>query len=431
MKNARGVEESSERRGPLQVLMQRDYRLFWGGMTISMAGTWMQAMALNWVVVNQLTRSAAALGGINFASSLPMLLFTLLGGVAADRQDRRKILLVTQVAMMALAFAFAWLVAGGGIALWHVLLLSALGGLAAAYDMPAFQAYYPALVRREDLSQAVALNQASFHGSRVIGPALAAVLVGWWGAPSAFIANGVSFGAVILALLLIRTRPAPGDVSRGSTWAAMKEGLRYVARDARLQALMGLTAITTLFVFPNFAVLLPLYAREVLSTGAGGLGVLMSTSGLGALLGALALLKVEPERRARRITEGVVAVTVGILILAHTRTFWIALPATALLSFGVSSAMGLVATIIQATVPDALRGRVMSVHGMMFVGIMPFAALLVPGTAERLGLPREMQLAGILFGLMGALLLRRLYAAPEGAPGHVVAARRPEAAENV
>jgi hypothetical protein len=294
-----------------------------------------------------------------------------------------------------------------------VLLLSALWGLAAAYDMPAFQAYYPTLVRREDLPQAIALNQASFHGSRVIGPALAGLALGWWGAPSAFVANGVSFGAVILALLVIRACPEAADVARGSTLGAMKEGLRYVARDARLQALLGLTAITTLFVFPNFAVLPPLYAREVLSTGPEGLSALMSASGLGALLGALALLRVAPERRIRRIAEGTVAVTLGLLVLGHTRALWLAVVAMALLSFGVGSAMGLVATIIQATVPDSLRGRVMSVHGMMFVGIMPFAALIVPGTAERLGLSREIQIAGILFGLLGALLLRRLRAAPE------------------
>lgn len=413
MTEAHGVEQSREQRGALQVLLQRDYLLFWGGMTISMVGTWMQGMALNWVVVSELSRSAAALGWINFAGSLPMLLFTLLGGVAADRQDRRKILYITQVAMMGLAFAFAYLIARGELALWHVLLLSALGGLAAAYDMPAFQAYYPTLVERRDLPRAIALNQASFHGSRVIGPALAGLALGAWGAASAFVANGVSFGAVILALLLIRTRPERGEIPKGSTLGAMQEGLRYVARDPRLQALLGLTAITTLFVFPNFAVLLPLYASEVLKTGPGGLSVLMSASGLGALLGALLLLKVTPEGRVRRIVLGTVAVTVAILIMARTRSIFLAVPAVALLSLGVSSAMGLVSTIIQATVPDSLRGRVMSVHGMMFVGIMPFSALLVPGAAERLGLPGELQIAGILHGLLGAILLRRLCTAPE------------------
>jgi MFS family permease len=398
-------------------------------MTISMVGMWMQQMALNWVAVNQLTRSAAALGWINFASSLPMLLFTLLGGVAADRWDRRKILLVTKAATMALAVVFAYMLSRGTLTLWHVLLLSALGGLAAAYDMPAFQAFFPTLVERRDLPQAIALNQASFHGSRVIGPALAGLALGAWGAPSAFIANAIGFGAGILLLCLIRARPAPGDVSGGSALGALSEGLRYVAGEPRLQGLLGLTAITTLFVFPNFAVLLPLYAREVLGTGPGGLSFLMSCSGLGALMGALALLNVAPERRVRRIGVGCVAVTVAILIMAQTRTLSLAAAAMALLSFGVSSAMGLAATIIQATVPDALRGRVMSVHGMMFVGIMPFAALIVPGAADRLGLPGELQVAGILFGVMGAFLLRRLCVAPERPAERITAA--PELAEKV
>lgn len=390
------------------MLRRRDYLLFWSGMTVSMVGMWMQVLALNWVVVDRLTQSAAVLGWINFAGSVPMLLFSLFGGVAADRRDRRRILLVTQAALMGVAFTFALLVARGTLALWHVLLLSALGGLAAAYDMPAFQAYFPTLVKREELPQAIALNQASFHGSRVIGPALAGVAIKVWGVTSAFIANGLSFGAVIVALLVIRKRPGPADARRSSTFSAMTEGLRYVAGDARLQALMGLTALTTLLAFPNIAVLTPLYAREVLGAGPGGLSTLMSISGLGAMLGALGLLGVAAEARERRIGFGIVAVAVGLSVMGHSRSLWLAAGAMLLLSYGLASAMGLVATILQASIPDALRGRVMSVHQMMFVGIMPLAALLAPGFAERFGLPRELQLAGILYALVGAWLLRRL-----------------------
>src|SRR5262249_52320194 len=152
----------------------------------------------------------------------------------------------------------------------------------------AFQAYFPTLVAREDLPQAIALNQSSFHGSRLIGPALGGLAIRWWGASSAFVANGLSFVAVLVALILVRARPGPAESGRGSTFAAMAEGLRFVRRDVRLQALMGITALTTLLVFPNMAVLMPLYARTVLGMGPGGMGGLMAASGLGALAGAVA-----------------------------------------------------------------------------------------------------------------------------------------------
>jgi MFS family permease len=396
----------------LAALQSRDYLLFWSGMTVSMVGMWMQALATNWVVLAQITKSAAALGWINFASALPMLVLSLFGGVAADRRDKRRILFVTQTVLMLLAFLFAVLVASGHLRLWHVLLMSVLGGVAAAYDMPAFQAYYPTLVKREDLAQAIALNQASFHGSRLIGPALGGLAIQWWGASSAFVANGLSFVAVLVALILIRARPGPAESGRGSTFAAMAEGLRFVRQDVRLQSLMGITALTTLLVFPNIAVLLPLYAQVVLHMGPGGMGGLMAASGLGALVGAVALLGIAPRARVQRIALGMGAIPVGLTVLAHSHLFWLSAAAVAVQSVGLATAMGLVATILQQSVPDHLRGRVMSVHGMMFVGIMPFAALLVPGIADRLGLPRELQIAAIFYALVGAVLLVRLKGAP-------------------
>jgi hypothetical protein len=275
-------------------------------------------------------------------------------------------------------------------------------------------------VEREDLPQAVALNQASFHGSRVIGPALAGLAIGWWGASSAFIANGLSFGAVLLALWLIRTRPAPSDAGARSTFGAMAEGLRFVRREPRLQALMGLTAASSLLIFPNGVVLMPLYARQVLHAGPEGLGILMSAGGLGALVGSIGLLMVEPEARVRRIIAGVAAVAIGMFLLGQSRALWLSVGAVAVLSLGMSTSMGLVATIIQQSVPDALRGRVMSVHSMMFVGIMPFAALLIPSAADLLGLARELQVAALLYALATLFLLRRLVGVPAAEPSPLV-----------
>jgi MFS family permease len=404
--------EREERNGfsqALAVLRQRDYRLFWGGMSVALVGMWMQELARNWVVVDQLTRSASALGTLNFAGSLPMLLLSLLGGVAADRMDKRRILLITKLIQMTLAFLFAALVASGQIQFWQVLLLGVLGGMAAAYDMPAFQAYYPTLVEKEQLPQAVALSQASFHGSRFVGPALAGLAIGWWGAPSAFIANGLSFVVVIAALILIRHRPAPADPTPGSAASAILDGLQFVRGEPRLRALMALTAVASLFVFPNMVVLLPLYARSQLNVGAEGYSILMSISGLAALVGSVALLAVPPDAQLKRIALGVGGIALGLTIVGLSRSLWLAVAGTILVSLGMSTSMGLVATLVQQCAPDALRGRVMGMHSLMFVGIMPFASLLIPYGAEYLGLAREMQLAAIVYALLGAFFLRRLF----------------------
>jgi MFS family permease len=390
----------------LRVLRRREFAIFFAGQSISQIGTWMQVFAQGWVVTG-LTTSAFALGLVNFASSIPTLLLMPFGGVAADRQDRRKILIWTQWVMLFLAVAMGVLIATDRLQLWHLYVIALLLGVATAYDLPAYQSFYPQLVDREDMPQAISLSQAAFHGSRIIGPALAGVLVKLWGTAAAFFANAASFLAVIISLLFIRSRP-PAEAGAGSAWNMMSEGFRYVRERPCLQALLGITGITTFFVFPNMAVLTPYYAKHVLHVGADGLGTIMTMSGAGALLGAVLLLTVLPEQRVGRIALAMATVAAMLSVLAWSRHLWLSAAAVSLQSVAIATSLGLVSIIVQEMVPDELRGRVMSLYSLMFMGVMPFASLLMTSLADWVGMRLELQISAFLYGLGACLLLWRL-----------------------
>jgi MFS family permease len=419
--NGRGPGRGRGGLAVLNVLRHREFALFWGGQSISMVGTWMQAFAQGFVVT-RLTSSATALGLVNFSMSVPTLILMPFGGVAADRFERRWILIYTQWAMLVLAAAFGLLVAFHRLELWHVSLIALLLGIATAYDLPAYQSFYPQLVEPAELPQAIALNQATFHGSRIIGPALAAALVWRWGEAAAFFANAASFLAVIATLHMIHPRPAAAPGRGASVLTMMREGFHYVRERPAMQALLGLTGITTLFVFPNLAVLTPYYARYVLHVGPGGLGTLMSVSGAGALLGAALLLTVPVEQRVRRITLGMGTILVTMSVLAWSRSLWVSTVAMTCQSFAISHSIGLTSIMVQDEVTDALRGRVMSLYSLMFTGVMPFGALLIPKLVDLLGMRRELQLAALLFTATAFLLILRLRRAqrPPEVPGGTV-----------
>ena len=387
-------------------LRNREFALFWSGQAISQTGTWMQQFAQGWVVTT-LASSAFALASVNFAASIPILIMTPFGGVAADRMERRRILLVTQSLLAALAVVMGVLIQTGHLRLWHVWLIAVLLGLATAYDLPAYQSFFPQLVEKEDLPRAIALNQAAFHGSRIIGPAIASWFVARWGMAAAFFANGASFLAVIGSLLLIRPRAAMGG---GTTpmRLSMVEGLRYVRECSHIVALLGLTAITTMFVFPNAATLMPFYAKHVLQVGPGGLGVMMAASGAGAFLGAIFLLVLPRRLRIGWITTALFVIALALFALAWSRHLALCVTAVAILSFGIASTLGVASTMVQERVPDALRGRVMGIYSLAFTGVAPFAALAVARLADAIGMRRELILAAVLYKGCGVLLIPML-----------------------
>jgi len=390
----------------LHVLGNREFALFWSGQTISQTGTWMQQFAQGWVVTT-LAGSALALASVNFAASIPMLILMPFGGVLADRMERRRILLVTQSVMAALAVLLGVLIQIHHLRLWHIWLIALLLGLATAYDLPAYQSFYPQLVETEDLSQAISLNQATFHGSRIIGPAIASWCVALWGMAAAFFANGASFLAVIGSLLLIKPRAATAK-SPLKTSQFMAEGVRYVRERENILALFGLTAITTIFVFPNVAVLMPFYAKHVLHVGPVGLGWIMAVSGVGALLGAACLVVIPRSVRTGWIMTALVVVTFTLFALSWSRHLPLSVTAVAVASFGVASSLGLASIMIQESVPDALRGRVMSLYALAFTGVMPFAALGVARLADVIGMRRELLFAAVAYAICGMLLMPML-----------------------
>jgi MFS family permease len=401
-----GIEAKRPEKGLLRALRNREFALFWGGQAVSQTGTWMQQFAQGWVVTN-LVPSALALASVNLAASIPTLILMPFGGVAADRMERRRILLVTQWVMAVLAVLMGALVQTGHLQLWHVWMIALLLGLATAYDLPAYQSFYPQLVKREDLPQAIALNQATFNGSRIIGPALASWFVARWGMAAAFFANGLSFLAVIGSLLLVKPR-ATAVKGPTNTRHFMAEGLRYVWERPHMLALFGITAITAMFVFPNVAILMPFYAKHVLHVGPGSLGAIMAVSGAGALLGAVCLLALPRSIRIGWIMSALVVIKLALFALAWSHSLALTMAAVATLSLGISSSLGLASTMVQESAPEALRGRVMSLYSLAFTGVMPFAALAVARLADVIGMRHELLVSAVLYGVCGLLLWRTL-----------------------
>jgi MFS family permease len=402
-----------KRPAAIQVLHNRDFRLYWFGQAVSLTGTWMQVMAQGWVVTS-LSRSAAVLGGLNVATTLPMLLLSMHGGALADRMEKRRILIVTQFLMMLLAFVLAALVFSDRIGLWQIFVIAVLLGIVTAYDLPAAQALPPELVRPDEIPKAVALMQAIFHGSRLVGPALAGILVAQFGEGSAFLGNGISFLAVIATLLLIRKRPHPDGHGRGK--GGLTAGFRYVRSERLVGTLIGLGALTTTFVFPFVAVLMVYYVRHVLEADARGLGLIMSASGLGALTGAMVLLTGDRRTLRRWLLAGILGCSAGILGLSLVHHLPAAMALVALTSFSVSSLMGRISQTIQNVVPNELRGRVMGVFAMTFTGLMPYAALALSGLADGIGFAHMLQICVVLYAGLGLVMLARVPPAPAAVP---------------
>jgi len=262
------------------VLAERDFRVVWMGQAVSMAGTWMQMVAQGLLVLT-LWNSAFALGALNFANAVPSLLVMLFGGVLADRADKRRILLITQTVMAALAVGVGVLIIGGAVEYWMLIIATIALGIAFGYDLPAYQAFLPELVPPQKVGQVVALNSSTFHGTRLVGPALAGVVISVFGLATAYFLNAASFIAVIISLLIVRYRPLPRASDGVSAIDGLKEGLRHASKRANLRALLWLTALNTTFLFPVVAVLTPFYVKNVLHEGPGILGLLWAGSGLG------------------------------------------------------------------------------------------------------------------------------------------------------
>lgn len=414
---------SRTRRVP-RVLRPGPFRRYMLAEVVSTTGTWMQVMAQSWVMTG-LTQSAFMLGLVNFASGVPMLLLTMLGGSFADRFDKRRILLFTLAAHLAFALLMAYLVATGRLQLWHILGLAVLMGVVNSFEMPAVSALVPELVDPEEISEAIAIDRSAFHATRLVGPALAGGLIGMWGTAAAFVANAASFLPLMLVLPTLEPRhvahPEAGSARRGS----IKEGLAYVVSDRPTMAMIGILAMTTLFVFPVMLVLLPLFARYELGLPATGMGLLMGVGGVGSLVGSIGLLAVSRERRITGLGIASVGIVTSLGVLAMARNLYMAIPALVVMAVCLSTMFGLANTTIQERAPDHMRGRVSAVSSLSFFGLQPLSALGISGLSDAIGMRPALGAAAIAFALGASYMLlgpARRTGQPAESP---VEARRP------
>ena len=394
---ANGGEATAERGSRWQVawraLRHRNFQLFFSGQLISLIGTWMQSVAQSWLVY-RLTGSALLLGSVGFASQIPVFLFAPLGGITADRINRRHIVIATQVASMLLAFILAALTLFHKVQVWHVFVLASLLGVVNAFDIPGRQSFLVDMVGKDDLMNAIALNSSMFNGARVIGPAVAGILVAKIGEGWCFFANAVSYIAVIIGLLMMRVE-SPPRASNASPFEHMMEGFRFVNQTAPIRALLLLLGVVSLVGMP-YVVLMPIFADKILHGGARGLGILMGATGVGALFGALTLAFREGVKGLGRWVAWCCAgFGVSLALFSFSHSFWLSVVLLLPVGYSMMLQMACSNTLIQVMVPDALRGRVMAVYSMMFMGMAPIGALLGGTLADRLGAPTTVAIGGL------------------------------------
>jgi MFS family permease len=386
----------------MRALRYRNYRLFFAGQLISLIGTWMQMVAQSWLVY-RLTGSSFLLGSVGFASQIPVFLLAFLGGNVADRYNRHRVVVATQSAAMILAFILSILTLTGAVRIWHIFVLSALLGIVNAFDMPVRQAFIVELVDKQDLMNAIALNSSLFNGARVLGPAVAGVLIAGIGEGWCFFANGISYIAVIAGLLLMKMSPRKEPVRAHVLRSSTLDGFRYVRNSRPMRALLLLLGWISIVGMP-YSVLMPIFADRILHGGPRGMGILMGATGLGALAGALSLAAKSGTRGLGKMVAYCCAgFAISLFLFSISRSFWLSSLLLFPVGFSFMVQMASTNTLIQIMVPDHLRGRVMAVHVTIFMGMAPFGSLMAGAVASKLGAPDAVAL-GALGCLAGSLL---------------------------
>jgi MFS family permease len=385
----------------LRALRHRNFRLFFAGQLVSMIGTWMQSVAQSWLVYS-MTDSATLLGAVGFAGQIPVFLFAPLGGALADRYSRHRIIVVAQCTAMTLAFVLAFLTLTGRVEVWHVFILASTLGMVNAFDLPARQSFLFEMVGRQDLINAIALNSSIVNGARMLGPAIAGVVVAAVGEGWCFLANAVSYLAVIACLLIMTVPPRAIVHDPRSAVANILAGFGFVARTPPVRALVLLLGLVSLTGMP-YTVLMPIFAADILDGGPRGLGFLMGAAGIGALSGAISLtLRKGLRGLARVIALASTGFGLSLILFSLSRNFWLSVALLIPAGFSMMVQMASSNTLIQSMVPDHLRGRVMAVYSMMFMGMAPFGAMLAGVLAEYIGAPSTVAIGGMVCMFGGA-----------------------------
>ena len=394
-------------------LKHRNFRLFFIGQCISLIGTWMQNIGQTWLVL-QITHSALKLSVVTMMQFLPMMVFSLFAGTVIDRFSKRKVLIFTQTSMMVLAIVLATLTYFNVVQYWHILILALLLGIVNTLDMPTRQSYFIELVGRKDLMNAIALNSGIFNLARVVGPAIAGILIGLVGIPICFYLNALSFVAVIISLFMIKTtniQPLPEKIeSFNQIIEDIKNGLRYIKHTNIILVPLILIGVISLFAM-NYSVLIPLFASKTLGQDAAGYGFIMTCMGLGSLVGAMVIaVRSQAGPKLKYMVVGALATCLFMAILGLEKNYLIA--CITVFAIGLSSIVftALANSIIQLNSADHMRGRVMSVYTLVFLGVVPIGSLATGGLIELVGISNTMLYSGIFSAfitLLTVYLLRR------------------------
>jgi MFS family permease len=391
-----------------RALSHRNYRLFFGGQSISLIGTWMQQIAINWLVY-RLTNSALLLGVVGFTSRIATFLLASLAGVLADRWNRHRVLVITQTLSMIQAMVLAVLVLTGTIAVWHIIVLSLLLGLINALDIPTRQSFIVDMIeKREDLGNAIALNSSMVNGARLIGPSMAGILIATLGEGICFLLNGLSFIAVVVSLLAMKITPKNREIQNSRVLQGLKEGYSYAFGFAPIRSVLLLLGLVSLMGMP-FTVLMPIFAEKILQGGPRALGFLLGATGVGAIVGSIYLA-------SRKSVVGLGRIVVissnlfgiGLVAFSLSHVFWLSLLIMLVIGFGMMVQMASSNTILQTLVEEDKRGRIMSFYAMAFMGMVPFGSLLAGSLANTIGAPQTVMIGGITVILGSIIFAKKL-----------------------
>jgi MFS family permease len=391
-----------------RALSHRNYRLFFGGQGISLIGTWMQQIAMSWLVY-RLTDSALLLGVVGFTSRIPTFLLASLAGVLADRWNRHRVLVITQTLSMIQAMILAILVLTGAIAVWHIIFLSLSLGLINALDIPTRQSFVVDMIeKREDLGNAIALNSSIVNGARLIGPSVAGILIATLGEGMCFLLNGLSFIAVIFALLAMKITPKKREAQSSKVFQGLKEGFSYAFGFAPIRSVLLLLGLVSLMGMP-FTVLMPIFAEKILHGGPQALGFLSGATGVGAIAGSIYLASRKSVLGLGRII--VISSNlfgIGLIGFSLSRLFWLSLLMMLLTGFGMMVEMASSNTVLQTIVEEDKRGRIMGFYTMAFMGMVPFGSLLAGTLANNIGAPNTVMIGGVACILGSVLFAKKL-----------------------
>ena len=384
-----------------RALKHRNYRLFFFGQLVSLVGTWMQQVANSWLIY-RLTGSAAMLGWLAFTSQIPIFILSTVGGAFADRHDRRHVLLITQSLSMLWALCLAVLTLSGQVQVWQVFALSAALGITNAFDMPTRQSFLVHLVGKPDLQNAIALNSSVFNGTRIVGPAIAGILIGVIGEGWCDLFNGLSVVGVIAGLWMMQLKVPTQMASKPPLLQSLTEGFRFVGAHPPIRDLITIVGVASVFGM-SYVSMAPIIADRILHRGSHGMGILMACSGLGAVLGALRLTTVRDTTTLPSwIAWSSMLLGVSLTCFAWSTSFWLSVLLVMPVGFSVVTQMASANTILQTSVSDRLRGRIMAIHGMVALGAAPIGAWLTGHAAERFGVHLTLCFNGLVclcFGL--------------------------------